>query len=188
MKTALLVIDLINDIVSADGKIPTCAAQVAERNVIQHANTAIEFARQHHWLILPVKVAFSSHYAEQPKDSPVFGKAHQIQALDINQKGTAFHPALTITPDDPVIIKHRISPFYGTPLDLVLRTHHITRLVICGVSSTWAIQAAARDGHDRDYQIVILEDACAAATQEEHQITMKQLSRIARIMTTSDLT
>ncbi|UTL88460.1 cysteine hydrolase [Serratia marcescens] len=61
------------------------------------------------------------------------------------------------------------------------------RLVICGVSSTWAVQATARDAHDRDYQVLILEEACAAATAEEHRISMETLATIADIVTLEQL-
>jgi ureidoacrylate peracid hydrolase len=187
MKTALLVIDFINDIVSQNGKIPSCAKQVLEKKVIQKANTAIEFAREKNWLIIPIKVGFSSDYREQPKNSPIFGKANQFQALSLGQWGTEFHPDLNISANDNVIVKHRISPFYGTSLDLVLKNNSITRIVVSGVSSSWAIQSTVRDGHDRDYEMILLEDACAASTEEEHQTALKMCERIAKIIKTNDL-
>ncbi len=187
MNTALLVIDFINDIVNPLGKIPSCAAQVIEKNTIKQANKAIHFARSQHWLVLPIKVGFSVNYAEMPKNSPIFSKAQQFQALALNQWGTEFDTELAIASTDCVIIKHRVSPFHGTQLDLVLKTQAIERLVVCGVSSAWAIQAAAREGHDRDYSIVILENACAAASEQEHGIAMEQLARIATIIHTDAL-
>lgn len=57
-----------------------------------------------------------------------------------------------MAPEDAVVVKHRISPFYATGLEAVLRAQRVERLVIAGVSSTWAVQAAARDAHDRDYR------------------------------------
>ena len=188
MKTALLVIDFINDIVDVTGKTASCAAHVAERSVIQKANTAIDFARKHDWLVLPVKVGFSVNYPEQPKKSPIFGKADQFHALALNQWGTEFHRDLEIESTDCVIIKHRVSPFFGTTLDLILRNQCIERVVVCGVSSAWAIQAVVRDGHDRDYAMVIIEDACAAANETEHHTSMEQLSRIATRVTSDELT
>lgn len=187
MNTAILVIDLINDIISPKGKIATCANQVAERQVIQKANIAMQFARDHQWLVIPIKVGFSEQYFEQPKNSPIFGKAQQLQALTLGQWGTEFQDDLNITANDYMLVKHRISPFYATSLDLILRNKGTTRLLICGVSSTWAVQSAAREGHDRDYEIIIIEDACAAASAEEHQLSMQQLSRIAKIITTNQL-
>ena len=35
-----------------------------------------------------------------------------------------------------------------------LRAHKVKRLILAGVSTAWAVQATARDAHDRDYQVV----------------------------------
>lgn len=187
MNTAFLAIDFINDIVSPDGKIASVAKQVEERSVIQKANQALKIARDHQWLIMFVKVGFSTHYVEQPKNSPFYAKVDQLHALTLGEWGTDFHAALEVKESDPIVIKHRISPFYGTNLEVVLKANQIDRLVICGVSTTWAIQATAREGHDRDYQMVIVEEACAAASQEEHQASIQQLSRIAQIVSLAEL-
>ena len=58
---------------------------------------------------------------------------------------------------------------------------------MCGVSTSWAIQGAVRDGHDRDYAITILEDACAAADAAEHQASLRMLGRIAEIIKVAEL-
>jgi nicotinamidase-related amidase len=50
------------------------------------------------------------------------------------------------------------------------------------------VQATARDAHDRDYSVVIVEDACAAASQDAHRESIELLSRIAQIMKTEELT
>ncbi|MNI98724.1 Isochorismatase family protein [compost metagenome] len=55
------------------------------------------------------------------------------------------------------------------------------------MSTSWAIQAAARDGHDRDYTISILEDACAAADAIEHHGSLRMLGRIAEIIKVGQL-
>jgi biuret amidohydrolase len=44
-----------------------------------------------------------------------------------------------------------------------------------------------RDAHDRDYQVVIVEDACAAATAEEHLASMSLLAGIATVLTSDGL-
>jgi nicotinamidase-related amidase len=47
------------------------------------------------------------------------------------------------------------------------------------------MQSAVREAHDRGYEVVILEDACSALSEEEHQWAIKGLSRMAQV-TTSD--
>ncbi|MFQ2909445.1 cysteine hydrolase family protein [Aeromonas allosaccharophila] len=187
MNKALLVIDFINDIAHPDGRIAASAAHVLEQDAIAHANQALAHARAHGWLVVLIKVGFDGGYQLQPKGSPMFGRAHQLGALSLTDPGTDFHPDLDVQPGDLVLAKPRVSPFYGTALEPALRANHIDHLYLCGVSTSWAIQAAARDGHDRDYTITILEDACAAVDATEHHTSLRMLGRIAEIIKVAQL-
>lgn len=188
MNRALLVIDFINDIAHPDGRIAASAAHVLEQDAITHANQALAHARAHGWLVVLIKVGFDGGYQLQPKGSPhVWSCSPVLGALSLTDPGTDFHPDLDVQPGDLVLAKPRVSPFYGTALEPALRANHIDHLYLCGVSTSWAIQAAARDGHDRDYAITILEDACAAADATEHHTSLRMLSRIAEIIKVSQL-
>ncbi|WP_421278755.1 cysteine hydrolase family protein [Aeromonas veronii] len=187
MNRALLVIDFINDIAHPDGRIAASAAHVVEQDAIAHANQALAHARTNGWLVVLIKVGFDGGYQLQPKGSPMFARAHQLGALSLADSGTDFHPDLDVQPGDLVLTKPRVSPFYGTALEPALRANHIDHLYLCGVSTSWAIQAAARDGHDRDYAITILEDACAAVDATEHHTSLWMLGRIAEIIKVSQL-
>ena len=187
MKTALIVIDFINDIVHPDGKIPSCAYYVTQHNVLNSANLALDWARQQKHLVIQVKVGFDSHYHTQPKQSPIFGQAHLYGALNLDSWGTEFHSQLNVKSDDVIIIKSRISPFYGTALEATLRANGIEHLYICGVSTTWAIQSCVREAHDRDYQVTIISDACGAHTEQEHQESLAMLNRLATLVSSSEL-
>lgn len=187
MNTALIALDYIFDIAHPNGKIARSAQQVMERNVIAQANRALALAQQKGWLRILVKVGFAAGYVDQPKHSRMFGQAHKFGAIALDQPGTAFHSELTAELGELVIVKPRISAFYGTNLDAALRARRIERLIICGVSTTWAVQSTARDAHDRDYQVLLLEEACAAATPEEHWESIEILSNITEIVTLEDL-
>lgn len=191
MNTALIALDFINDIVHPDSPMAGAAVNVAERGVIARANTALAHARANGWLVVLVKVGFAPGYAEQPKHSPLFGKAHEAGVLQVGSWGTEFHDSLDATPSNPereiVIVKPRVNAFYATSLEAALRANGIDTLYLCGVSTSWAVQSAARGGHDRDYRIRVIEDACAAAENADHDASIKQLSRIAGIVTSDQL-
>ncbi|MFB9265102.1 cysteine hydrolase family protein [Bradyrhizobium erythrophlei] len=187
MNTALLLLDYIVDISHPEGKVARSAAHVSARGAVAKANQALAVARSRGWLTVLVKIGFSPSYREQPKQSPMFGRAQEFRALELGGVGTAFHPALQVEASDLVIVKPRVSAFYGTPLEPALRAGKIERLVIAGVSTTWAVQSTVRDGHDRDYQVVILEDACAAADDADHRQSIDTLQTIARIIDVAEL-
>jgi nicotinamidase-related amidase len=189
MKTALVVLDLINDIVDSNGKVggATIAVESKARGLIEKANAATATARSKGWPVILVKVGFSSAYHEQPKHSPFFGKANEYKALELEQWGTEFHPELHVEQTDFVVTKSRVNAFYNTPLESLLRAQGIQRVVLLGVSTTWAVEAAARDAHDRDYRVVVVEDACAAHDEAQHQASIKHLSAISAVISTAEL-
>lgn len=184
MKTesaALITIDFINDIVHADGKIPSCAVMIKERAVLAHTNRAMAWAHTQTMPVVHIKVGFSAGYANHPIGSPVFGGAKQLEALKLGDWGTDFHEQLSVTAEDFIVIKPRVSIFYGTPLESLLRAQHIQHLFLCGVSTNMAVEAAAREAHDRDYRVTVLADCCAAANPQFHEQALTgTLSRAGR--------
>ena len=134
-----------------------------------------------------VKVGIRAGYPELPAHAPLLGRARQLGALRLGHWGTEVQADLALQPADPVLMKHRLSPFHGTALATLLRAAGIERLLLGGVSTAWAPQAPAREAHDRDYRVVLVEDACAAASPQEHQASIAQLSRLAGVLRADDL-
>jgi nicotinamidase-related amidase len=187
MNTALIAIDYVIDIMHPEGKAARSAAHAAQRDVIGKINRALALAADKGWLRVLVKLGFDPRYLDLPRHSPLFGRMEALNALKLDERGSDFHPELKISGDHLVMVKPRVNAFYGTPLEAALRANAIQRLVIAGVSSTWAVQSTARDAHDRDYQVCILEDACAAGDDAEHQSSMQLLSSIARLIRVDEL-
>ncbi len=187
MNTAFIGLDYIVDITHPDGKLARGTGMVLDDFAIGRVNKALAISREKGWLTILVKVGFAPGYVNQPKASPIFGGAHKAGALELGARGTEFHPAVRADLAEMVVVKPRVSPFYGTDLDAALRARKIERVVIGGVSTAWAVQACARDAHDRDYQVVVVEDICAAATAGEHAASMELLRRIASVVSSSDL-
>lgn len=75
--------------------------------------------------------------------------------------------------DDIIVKKHRYSGFVHTWLESILRTLKIETLIITGVSTNLCVESTARDGFMLDYRIVLMKDACAAFSQEEHDMSLK---------------
>ena len=185
--TLSLVMDMINDIVAEDGfNAATYGVQVKQRGVLANTATAIAAAREAGVAIGYVRVGFSSDYRECPPASPMFAGARANGIFQLGTPGTEVQPALAPQPGDFDIVKHRVSPFYGTSLEPILRANAIERLVLCGVSTNGVVHSGARDAHDRDYEVVILEDCCAGVTAEEHRHALACLGRYARVLNSAD--
>ncbi|MEI8034497.1 MAG: cysteine hydrolase [Betaproteobacteria bacterium] len=188
-KSMFLVLDMINDLIHEDGPNGKkgYGPILARRNIIANTAIAIAKARAAGVPIGYVRVGFSPDYREVATNSGVFNGAKKAELFKLGSWGTQVHPALAPHPEDYDIIKHRVSPFYATTLDPILGANQITHLVLCGVSTTGAVLSAAKDGHDRDYDITILDDCSAAITDEHHKVTLDMVSRFATITTAADI-
>ena len=182
-KTIFLVMDMMNDLVAEDGfNAKTYGVQVKERNVLENTAKAIAAARAAGALVGYVRVGFSADYREAPAASPIFSGARKNGIFQLGTWGTEVHPALAPAEGDFDIVKHRVSPFYGTSLEPILRAHGVERIVMCGVSTNGVVHSGAREAHDRDYEVVVLEDCCAGVTADEHMHALACMGRYGAIV------
>lgn len=184
-KRALLCIDLINDIVDPAGKLagkgyPKFAETHGSLANIAKAQSRI---REEGSLLVHVRVGFSPNYTEHPAGSPLFGRAKEFQALRLGGWGTEFSDTVQPAPGEPVVIKHRVSSFYGTDLEVVLRAQGIHTVLIAGVATDLAVESAAREAHDRDYRVIVLSDCCIAANEDDHTRSLELVKKIGTVAT-----
>ncbi|CAM3724776.1 isochorismatase family cysteine hydrolase [Polaromonas hydrogenivorans] len=184
MKSIYLVLDMQNDLVHVDGpngKSPL-GEQVRGRRVIENSVAVLAKAREAGVAVGFVRVGFSSDYHECPKNSPVFGGAPKMGLFKLGSFGTEIHPALEQRSGDVQVVKHRVSPFYSTTLMAQLSAQGIQRIYCSGVSTQAVVQATVRDAHDRDFDVVVIEDACCAHNEEEHRNSMQSIARFCRVV------
>ncbi|AMO75996.1 cysteine hydrolase family protein [Pseudomonas citronellolis] len=179
MKSIYLVLDMQNDLVHADGasgKGPL-GEQVRARNVIERTAKAISKARAKGIPVAYVRVAFSDDHREANPNSQVFGPIAKNGILKADAWGGQVHEALAPQAGEWDIVKHRVSPFYATRLEVLLRREGIERIYCSGVSTQAVVQATVRDAHDRDFDVVVLEDCCACPNEQEHLNSMGSIAR-----------
>ncbi len=134
-----------------------------------------------------VRVGFSPDYAQCPPNSPVFSAARERGIFKLGSWGTEVHPALAAREGDLDIVKHRVSPFYGTALEPTLRALGTQRLYLAGVSTNGVVHTGAREAHDRDYAAVVIEDCCAGISEEEHRNALFCMKRFAQIQKAAEV-
>jgi nicotinamidase-related amidase len=73
----------------------------------------------------------------------------------------AIHPKVAPQGDDILIVKHRVSAFPGTDLEMILRANDIDTLVLFGIATSGAVLSTFLEAADADYRLVVIKDCCA---------------------------
>lgn len=174
-RSALVVIDL------QEGILPVANGPWSASQVVNKAAALAQKFRELGAPVFLVRVGWSADFAEalkQPVDAP--SSAHQLPA-------NWWQPpvALGQQESDIVVIKRQWGAFYGTDLELQLRRRGIDTIVLCGVSTNIGVESTARHAWELGFSLVIAEDACSAASTEQHQSSLDYIfPRIARIRST----
>ena len=79
---------------------------------------------------------------------------------------TQIVPELPTTDDDVFVDKYRISGFWDTPLDSILRNKRIDTLLFAGVNLDQCVFQTLMDAHFLGYDCVLLRDCCATGSPE----------------------
>ena len=186
---ALLCLDFENDIVHPEGKVSGkgYAAYNAEHNTLTTLRKVQDQFRDAGLPVLHVRVGFFPGYAQQPKGSPLMGKAHEFGAFDLDGWGGEFVDEVAPQGEELVISKHRVGSFHATALELTLRTMGVTEVFLVGVATDMVVESTAREAHDRDFAVNVIADCCIAANDEDQQRSLANMKKLASIVTSTEL-
>lgn len=179
-RTALLVMDLQADII---GRIGDAAGPLLERTA-----GLIAAARQAGASVIYVVVGFRPGYPELDRRNTTFSSLAQTGRMQTRTPGSDIIDAVKPVGHEVIVMKHRIGPFLGTDLDMVLRAQGIETLVLTGIATSGVVLSAVRYAADADYRIVVVEDCCADADAEVHRVlTEKVFPRQGRVLAAADV-
>lgn len=178
---AVVAIDFINDIVHPDGKLAASAAWVAAHDVLANANRLTASARARGDTAIHVGLALETADEALYARSPLLRHVWERQACLAGSWGSAFHDTLVVAPQDVVLRKTRVGAFAGSGLERVLRERSVTGIVLCGVATDMTIVSSGRQAHDLDFAVTIADNACGAASDENHQLGIAAMKRLAEV-------
>jgi nicotinamidase-related amidase len=173
--TAVLAIDFLEDVLPM-------TPMAKDHGTVANTTKVLDAARKADILVIHVGIGFRSGYPEISPNNKMFNVFKKKGMFLAADKKNAFVPELKPVGEDIVVHRPRVNAFYGSDLRTILDSQDIDTLVICGVATNWAVEAAARYAADADYKVVVLEDCCASETVEEHEFSINHiLSLIADI-------
>ena len=93
---------------------------------------------------------------------------------------------LSQSPNDIWVDKYRMSGFWDTPLDSILRNLGKTTLLFCGVNIDQCVMATLQDANFLGYDCILLQDCCATTSPEYcYKATVYNVNQCFGFVTTS---
>jgi len=175
MKTAVVVIDMINDFVTGVFKSERAA------KIIPNIKRLLEFARKQG---VPIVYATDAHMPNADPEFEVWGP-HAVEG----SWGAEIINELKPEKSDLRVLKRKYSAFQGTDLDTLLRELKIDTLILTGVVTDICVQHTAADAFFRGYRVIVPQDCVEAEDAPTQNAAIKFLRKAygAEITTAKEL-
>src|ERR1700733_8975367 len=156
---------------------------------ITRVSTVLNAARAAGMAVIHVQVGFRPGLPEVSDRNKLLGaiKASKSHQEFFQGSSGEIHPALGPKPDDIIVVKHRVSAFAGTDLNMILRAREIHTIVMFGIATSGVVLSTLLQASDADYRLVVIEDCCADLDIELHSALIRRLFPArAYVMCTDD--
>jgi ureidoacrylate peracid hydrolase len=185
-KTALIVVDVQNDFCDSQGAFGKRG--IALSHLEKPANNLILLIDHCRESNVPIIFVRTIHSGWTDTDSWIGRLAGAGKEMLICRPDTWGAEFFKVAPreTDFIVTKHRFSGFVGTELDLVLRSRGIETLLMTGFTTNVCVETTARDGFNRDYRIILVEDCCGAFSAEEHASAITNINKYFGVVADSD--
>ena len=108
--------------------------------------------------------------------------------LPKNDAPSQLVPELQPVGDEIVVTKTTDSALTGTNLRLILHNLGIRNVICCGIFTDQCVSSTVRSLADESYAVIVLEDCCAAATDELHRKELEIINMIyCHVMSSGEL-
>jgi nicotinamidase-related amidase len=135
------------------------------------------------------------------KPSMIFDNAHDWpRASRASRKGSSHFgtcrpgsqgfdliPGLQADPADYVVPKKCVSAFWGGSAGSILRHCDVSHLLLTGCLTNYGVMVNAVDAANNNLQVTIIDDGCAALSDEVHQASLALHSQMYTVATAADI-
>lgn len=178
IRSAIIVVDMQNDFCTDGGWLHYIGADVTPaRKPVAALNRLLPAFRQAgapviwlNWGNRPDRLNISPSvlhvYNRSGDDVGLGGKlpGNGSAVLEKNSWGAAIVSELDAQQTDIYVDKYRMSGFWDTPLDSILRNLNVTTLFFAGVNLDQCVMATLEDAVCLGYDAIVLEDCCATTS------------------------
>lgn len=165
MKDALLLVDVINDFRHEDGD----ALLASFRRRHGQLRDQLERARGS----IPIVYA-NDDWGRFDGDAP-----RLVRDAVEHGAGGELVAEIQPQPGDHVILKPRYSAFDSTPLEILLRSLEVERILLAGMATERCVTQTAIAARELDFKVTVLADACACVDERLEALALEYLRVIA---------
>jgi len=182
--TALILGDIQNDFIHKDGAYgrakqsdPTIAALPA------HIAPLVKLARERGILVVATLFTLVPGRGGEPIISPHLKALRPfLKKGDFLPGGWGQQVVDELAPADINVEKIAFSAFHMSRLEWVLKKSGIEHLYFTGIVTNGGVASTVRDAHVRGFNLILLDDGCAAFTDDLHRATIASLGSVAEVM------
>jgi nicotinamidase-related amidase len=179
---ALLLVDMQQDFVAADGLFASLGISLSMyAEVRPRLAGLLAAARRHGVLVVHIQnTALPDRMSDSPAQIRFNLRMHEAARGDgpplrytiPGTPGHAFVPDLQPLPTELVVPKYRSSAFWGTNLEMLLRSNGIETVIVGGCTTEGCVESTARDAMFCDHYVVIAEDCVGSDDLAQHEASM----------------
>ena len=85
-----------------------------------------------------------------------------------------------------LVVKKGFGGFSNTPLDTILRNMGVTTCVVAGVTTCVCVSTTVRGGVEHNYRMILVKDAVAEANRDAHEAELVTMDRVFADVRTTD--
>jgi ureidoacrylate peracid hydrolase len=174
-RTALVVIDMQNGFLREDLSHAWCPMAVRIVPAVNRLAAAVRAAGGAvFWVQNTFDPARAEEWSVMQEMATPEARARRAAAMSEGTEGHRLWPGLEVRPEDEVVRKHRYSAFIQGSSDLPerLRARGLDTVLIAGTVTSVCCESSARDAMMLNFRVVMVSDACAAMTDEEHAASL----------------
>lgn len=188
-ETVLLALHYQNDNCHPRGRVRLGLAEADPRRdaVIAAARRLFAAVRAAGVPIVHVRYAWSPDYRDVALNAPVYRQHAALGAWRDGEWGSQFLEELGPAAGELEVTHARMSPFYASRLPQVLALLRPRRLLVAGVSTTFAVESTVRDASDRGYEVLVAADACATGDPAMHEASLAVMRLLATVATVDEI-
>ena len=179
-RSAVIVVDMQNDFCHAEGWLAGIGVDVtAARAAIEPIQRLLPRFRQHAvpviWLnwgnrpdLANISPALLHVYDGDAVGAGLGAKLgkHKAPVLEKGSWSAQVVDELAVDPTDICVDKHRMSGFWDTPLDAILRNLRVDTLLFCGVNADQCVLHTLADANFLGYDTIMIEQASATTSPD----------------------